>query len=133
MIKQDYLIRMIQEIISLLVEILLFRKKIPAHSWVEYDSLTRQILGVESSELPEMCPEEILSRYAEDDPVRFGKIELAAMTMLKIADEGKLGTVNRAKLEQDARVLLLYVQEHSPEYSFQRKRVISMLDARYSL
>ena len=48
MIKQDYLLRMIQEIITLLINALLNRQKIRKESWVEYDDITRQILGVPS-------------------------------------------------------------------------------------
>lgn len=38
MIKQDYLLRMIQEIISMLVEALLYRKKLRKEEWTSYDS-----------------------------------------------------------------------------------------------
>lgn len=51
MIKQDYLIRMIQEIISLIVNALLKKKKYRWNEWTEYDGLTRQILG----SLPMSC------------------------------------------------------------------------------
>ena len=51
MIKQDYFLRMIQEIITLLVNALLNRQKIRKESWVEYDDITRQILGVPSENL----------------------------------------------------------------------------------
>ena len=43
MIKQDYLIRMIQEIISLIVNAILNKKKFRKDEWTEYDCLTRQI------------------------------------------------------------------------------------------
>ena len=43
MIKQDYLLRMIQEIITLLINALLNRQKIRKESWVEYYDITRQI------------------------------------------------------------------------------------------
>ena len=86
MIKQDYLLRMIQEIITLLINALLNRQKIRKESWVEYDDITRQILGVPSENLVDMNAEEIISRY-QDDPNQMGKTELAAVTMLKISDE----------------------------------------------
>ena len=54
MIKQDYLLRMIQEIITLLISALLNRQKIRKESWVEYDDITRQILGVPSDSLMPM-------------------------------------------------------------------------------
>ena len=37
MIKQDYLLRMIQEIISLIANAILNKKKIRQQEWVEYD------------------------------------------------------------------------------------------------
>ena len=64
MIKQDYLLRMIQEIITLLVNALLNRQKIRKESWVEYDDITRQILGVPSENLKDMSADEIINRYA---------------------------------------------------------------------
>ena len=86
MIKQDYLLRMIQEIITLLINALLNRQKIRKESWVEYDDITRQILGVPSENLVDMSAEEIIARY-QDGPNQMGKTELAAVTMLKISDE----------------------------------------------
>ena len=63
MIKQDYLLRMIQEIITLLINALLNRQKIRKESWVEYDDITRQILGVPSEHLVDMSADEIIDRY----------------------------------------------------------------------
>ena len=101
MIKQDYLLRMIQEIITLLINALLNRQKIRKESWVEYDDITRQILEVPSENLKDMSVEEIIQRY-EDDPNRMGKTELAAMTMLKIADEMEdEHLVLKSRLKQD--------------------------------
>lgn len=40
MIKQDYLVRMIQEIISLIANAILNKKKLRKQEWVEYDCLT---------------------------------------------------------------------------------------------
>ena len=51
MIKQDYLIRMIQEIISLIVNMILNKKKFRKDEWTEYDCLTRQILGLPQEQL----------------------------------------------------------------------------------
>ncbi len=86
MIKQDYLIRMIQEIISLIVNALLQKKKYRWSEWTEYDDLTRQILGFPSEDLLGMNIEELIDRY-KGDPNEMGKTELAAMTMLKISDD----------------------------------------------
>ena len=127
MIKQDYLLRMIQEIITLLVNALLNRQKIRRENWVEYDDITRQILALSSENLKDMSAEEIIQRY-EDDPNRMGKIELAAMTMLKIADEMEdEQLVLKSRLKQEGLALLEYVQAESDTFSIQRVAFIDML------
>ena len=127
MIKQDYLLRMIQEIITLLINALLNRQKIRKESWVEYDDITRQILELPSENLKDMSVEEIIQRY-EDDPNRMGKIELAAMTMLKIADEMEgEQLVMKSRLRQEGLALLEYVQAEGDTYSIQRVALIAML------
>ena len=127
MIKQDYLLRMIQEIITLLINALLNRQKIRKESWVEYDDITRQILGVPSENLVDMSADEIIDRY-KDDPNQMGKTELAAVTMLKISDEmGDEQLVLKSKLKQDGLALLEYVQTNSGMYSIQRMALIAML------
>ena len=127
MIKQDYLLRMIQEIITLLVNALLNRQKIRKESWVEYDDITRQILGVPSENLVDMSADEIIDRY-KDDPNQMGKTELAAVTMLKISDEmgdEQLGL--KSKLKQGGRALLEYVQTKGDTFSIQRVVLITQL------
>ena len=127
MIKQDYILRMIQEIITLLINALLNRQKIRKESWVEYDDITRQILGVPSENLVDMNAEEIISRY-QDDPNQMGKTELAAVTMLKISDEmGDELLVLKSKLKQDGLALLEYVQTNGDTFSIQRVALIAML------
>ena len=127
MIKQDYLLRMIQEIITLLINALLNRQKIRKESWVEYDDITRQILGVPSENLVDMNAEEIISRY-QDDPNQMGKTELAAVTMLKISDEmGDEQLVLKSKLKQDGLALLEYVQTKGDTFSIQRAALMAML------
>ena len=127
MIKQDYLLRMIQEIITLLVNALLNRQKIRKESWVEYDDITRQILGVPSENLADMRADDIIVRY-KDDPNQMGKIELAAMTMIKIADEMEDGQlVQKSRLKQDGLALLEYLQAESGTFSIQRVALIGML------
>ena len=127
MIKQDYLLRMIQEIITLLINALLNRQKIRKESWVEYDDITRQILGVPSENLVDMSAEEIISRY-QDDPNQMGKTELAAVTMLKISDEmGDEQLVLKSRLKQDGLALLEYVQTKGDTFSIQRVALIAML------
>ena len=127
MIKQDYLLRMIQEIITLLINALLNRQKIRKESWVEYDDITRQILGVPSENLVDMNAEEIISRY-QDDPNQMGKTELAAVTMLKISDEmGDEQLVLKSKLKQDGLALLEFVQTEGNTFSIQRVALIAQL------
>ena len=127
MIKQDYLLRMIQEIITLLINALLNRQKIRKESWVEYDDITRQILELPSENLKDMSADEIIQRY-EDDPNRMGKTELAAMTMLKIADEMEdEQLVMKSRLRQEGLALLEYVQTEGDTYSIQRVALIAML------
>ena len=127
MIKQDYLLRMIQEIITLLINALLNRQKIRKESWVEYDDITRQILGVPSENLVDMSAEEIIARYL-DDPNQMGKTELAAVTMLKISDEmGDEQLVLKSRLKQDGLALLEYVQTKGDTFSIQRVALMAML------
>ena len=127
MIKQDYLLRMIQEIITLLINALLNRQKIRKESWVEYDDITRQILGVPSESLVDMSADEIIDRY-QDDPNQMGKTELAAVTMLKISDEmGDEQLVLKSKLKQDGLALLEYVQTKGNTFSIQRVALIAQL------
>ena len=128
MIKQDYLIRMILEINTLIANALLNKQKIRPQNWVEYDCLTRQILEVPSDQLKDMSPEEIIDKY-EGDTNRMGKIELAAMTLLKISDE--LDTDNlllKSRLKQNGTELLKFVQSQGDTFSLQRMSLISMLE-----
>ena len=127
MIKQDYLLRMIQEIITLLINALLNRQKIRKESWVEYDDITRQILGVPSENLVDMSADEIIDRY-KDDPNQMGKTELAAVTMLKISDEmGDEQLVQKSRLKQDGLALLEYVQTKGDTFSIQRVALMAQL------
>ncbi|MBC8595175.1 hypothetical protein H8744_18360 [Oscillospiraceae bacterium N12] len=128
MIKQDYLIRMIQEIISLIVNAILNKKKIRKQEWTEYDCLTRQILGIPSEQLICMDMQELIERY-NGDSNKIGKIELAAMTLLNISDEMEnTELLQKSKLRQDGLRLLQYVQKESNEYSIQRDALIKLLE-----
>ena len=128
MIKQDYLVRMILEIITLIANALLSKQKIRKQHWVEYDCLTRQILEIPSDKLIDLSPEEIVDRY-EGDTNRMGKIELAAMTLLKISDEmGDENLLLKAKLQQNGVKLLKFVQTEGDTFSIQRMSIISMLE-----
>ena len=119
---------MILEIITLIANALLNKQKIRPQNWVEYDCLTRQILEVPSEQLKDMSPEEIIDKY-EGDTNRMGKIELAAMTLLKISDE--LDTDNlllKSRLKQNGTELLKFVQSQGDTFSLQRMSLISMLE-----
>ena len=111
MIKQDYLIRMIQEIISLIVNALLKKKKYRWNEWTEYDGLTRQILGFPTDELLSMNTQELIDRYKGDPN------EMEAEDLLR-----------KSKLHQDGLELLKYVQKESTSFSIQRVQLINMLE-----
>ena len=129
MIKQDYLIRMILEIITLIANALLNKQKIRPQSWIEYDCLTQQILEVPSDQLKDMSPEEIIDKY-EDDTNRMGKIELAAMTLLKISDELENDNLLlKSRLKQNGTELLKFVQTQGDTFSLQRMALINMLES----
>ena len=126
MIKQDYLMRMILEIITLIANALLNKQKIRPQSWVEYDCLTRQILEIPSDQLKDLSPEEIIDKY-EGDTNRMGKIELAAMTLLKISDELEANNLLlKSKLKQNGIELLKFVQTQGDTFSIQRMAILQM-------
>lgn len=126
MIKQDYLIRIIQQVISAIVEALLHRKPMRKQEWEEYEGIARQVLGFSTEELRTMDIQEVLARY-EHDKDQMDKIELAAMVLLKIADDTESDPVLKAKFRQDGTALLEYVQRHGQTYSLQREMLIAML------
>ena len=128
MIKQDYLIRMIQEIITLIANALLNRQKIRPQKWVEYDCLTQQILEIPLEKLKDMSLEEVVNQY-QDDLNRMGKIELAAITMLKISDDMEGDSLLlKSKLKQSGIALLKFVQTQGDTFSIQRMALIGMLE-----
>lgn len=128
MIKQDYLIRMILEIITLIANALLNKQKIRPQNWVEYDCLTQQILELPTDALKDMSPEEIIDKF-QDDSNRMGKIELAGMTMLKISDELEADQLLlKSKLKQDGIHLLKYIQAQGDTFSIQRVALIQALE-----
>lgn len=128
MIKQDYLIRMILEIVTLIANAILNKRKIQAQNWIEYDCLTQQILHVSSEKLIEMSPDEIIERY-KDDPNEMGKTELAAMTLLKIADDTPNDQLLlKARLKGHGTDLLKYIQTHGDTFSIQRMALIQALE-----
>ena len=128
MIKQDYLIRMILEIITLIANALLNKQKIRQQNWVEYDCLTQQILEVPTDKLINMLPEEIIDKY-EKDTNAMGKIELVAMTLLKISDEmDNNQLILKNQLKANGLYLLKKVQEESNTFSIQRVALIQLLE-----
>lgn len=128
MIKEDYLLRMIREIVTMLVQMLLRRKQVKPEEWVEYDSLTRQLLGFETGRLAGMDAGELENMF-DGDRERMGKLELAALTMLKMADEAGSGSlVLKSRLRHEGLELLKYVQSQGNEFSIQRMQLIAMLE-----
>lgn len=126
MIKQDYLLRMITEILTLLAEALLNKRRIKPQQWVEYDTLTWQILGVPTEKLHELTIDDILNKY-EGDEFKYGKIELAAMTILKLSEEmDDTQLVLKSRMQQDAIELLENVNLNSKMFSIQRDMIIKM-------
>ena len=119
MIKQDYLLRMIQEIISLIANAILNKKKIRQQEWVEYDCLTGQILGFPAEQLIGMDMQELIEQYEE----------LAAMTLLKMSDETDADhLLQKSKLRQEGMELLKYVQKAGNTFSIQRVALIHLLE-----
>lgn len=128
MIKQDYIVRMIQKIIAMIAQALLNKQKISKQTWKEYESITLQVLEVSSERLTDMTPEEIIDLYQTgSDPIE--KIELTAMTLLKIADDTEDDQLLlKSKLFQNGLHLLKYVQQESQAFSIQRMTLIQLLN-----
>ena len=63
MIRQDYIIRMIQEIFAAIANLILRRKHISKSDWEEYESTARQVLEVTPQQLEEMDGQTILEKY----------------------------------------------------------------------
>ena len=127
MLKQDYMIRMIQEILSFLINIILQKKKFRQQEWEEYDHLTLRILDMSTEKLLHADTEQIMEKYANDSNA-FEKMELAAVYMLKLADDlGGDSLVYRAKLKQEALQLLDYIQKEGNTFSLSRMELINYL------
>lgn len=126
MIKQDYLIRMIQEILSLIINALLKKKKIPNNQWDEYESISRQIVGFKMEELTQMSPDDIMRLY-ENDNDRMGKIELVAVLLLKFAEEIQDNIILKSKLKQTSLKVLEQLNANCKCFSLARLQLINML------
>ena len=75
-----------------------------------------------------MLPEEIIDKY-EKDTNAMGKIELVAMTLLKISDEmDNNQLILKNQLKANGLYLLKKVQEESNTFSIQRVALIQLLE-----
>ena len=128
MIKQDYLIRMIQDILALLVNVLLNKKKLREQEWSEYDNLTTRILGCSTEDLLHAEANTLIEKYAAEDN-SLEKLELAAVYQLKLAGELKDDSlVYRAKLKHEALQILKYIQKEGNTFSLSRVQLINALE-----
>ncbi|WP_373723687.1 hypothetical protein [Bacteroides heparinolyticus] len=127
MIKQDYLIRMIQEIITLVVNAILNKKRIQQKEWKEYDAMAEQVLGLSSKELLNIDIQELIKKYKEETD-RTDKIELAGINMLRLSEEIEDNILLKSRLRQDGLQLLKYVQKEADAYSLQREYLIKLLE-----
>ena len=103
MIKQDYLIRMIQDFISRVAKAIMDRKKIRQQDWAEFDLLTQEVLGLPVKELTSMSVEELIDRYDKEED-RMSKIEFASMYLLKLSEEIEEDRVMKSKFRQDGMI-----------------------------
>ena len=127
MIQKDYIVRMIEKIISLLVEALLQKRKLENNEIDEYKDVTKQILGMTPSDLVNYSPESIIDKYS-CLPESAGRIELAALIMIMISNELDEGNIlQKARLEQNGVGLLKYLQQNSGTFSFQREEIINKI------
>lgn len=118
---------MIQEIIALIVQALISKRKIAENDWAEYDNLTTQLLGATTADLSRMDADAIIARY-QGDADSWGKCELAAMTLLKMSDEmSNEQLVEKSRAKQNGIALLEYVQANSPNFSLQRSQLLQLL------
>ena len=117
MVKQDYLVRMIQEIISAIARAILNKKKIRQQDRDEYDL----------KELATMDVQELIDRYANEED-RISKIELASVYLLRYSEEVEDDILLKSKLRQDGIRLLKYVQQEDTNFSIQRDCLIRMLE-----
>lgn len=128
MIRQDYIIRMIQEIFAAIANLILRRKHISKSDWEEYESTARQVLEVTPQQLEEMDGQTILEKYSQEKD-GMEKTELAAMMLLKMAED-TANLVPKARLRQEGLYLLKYVQGHGNTYSLPRNLLIQFLESR---
>ena len=128
MIKEDYLVRMIREIITLIATALLEHRHIKPVQWIEYDTLTSQLLGLDTPQLAALDADEVIDRIPETDTDRMGKIELVAMTLLKLSDEmTDRQLFDKHRLRDNGIQLLRYVSNNDRTFSLQRETLLRIL------
>lgn len=127
MIKQDYIIRMIQEIISAIAEVLLKRKKLDINDMNEYNNIAKQVLGMNFSELSAINSKEIINTYSENDEGT-DKIEFIAVSMLLMSEEENNDMLLKSRLKQSGAELLEHVKKSSNNFSLQREALIKLIN-----
>lgn len=127
MIKQDYIIRMIQEIISLIANAIIKKRKLDKKELDTYEYTTHEILGISPEELTGMDANEIISQYSKSES-GMDKLELAAVSLLLFSEEmPESDLLLKSRLKQDGIFLLKYLQQNSGSYSLQREFIINMV------
>ncbi len=119
---------MIQEIISLIANAILNKKKLRKQEWVEYDCLTRQILGFPAEQLIGMDMQELIGRY-KGDPDEMGKNRTCCYEYAEIIRRYVFRSCP-AKIQTPAGRSLVaqYVQEEGNTFSIQRTSLIKLLE-----
>lgn len=127
MIKQDYIIRMIQEIISLIANAIIKKKRLDKKELDTYEYTTHEILGIAPNELIDKNADELIDQYSNSES-GMDKLELIAVSLLLFSEETKdSDLLLKAKLKQNGIFLLKYLQENSGSYSLQREFIINMI------
>lgn len=127
MIKQDYIIRMIQEIISMIVTAIIKKKRLDNKELKKYEYNTHEMLGVSPKELMDISTDEIISRYSTSEN-GMDKIELIAVSLLLFSEETAHDQLLlKSRLKQNGLFLLKYLQQNSNSYSIQREMLMKMI------
>lgn len=127
MIKQDYIIRMIQEIISLIANAIIKKRKLDKKELDTYEYTTHEMLGVSPKELTDMSTDELISQYSDSEN-GMEKLELIAVSLLLFSEETPASDLLlKSRLKQDGIFLLKYLQKNSGSYSLQREFIINMI------
>lgn len=112
---------------AVITEALLKRQPVRHRDWDVYESATQKILGLTTEELTSMSANELIARYQNDKPGT-DKLELAAVNMLRLAQESADNILLTSKLRQNGLQLLKYLQQHADSYSLQRAYLISLIE-----